>query len=1033
MISATFTYSATLIDNTLGHSLPGEDAILAALSVTATDSDGSSDSASLDVQIIDDVPDAADDSATQTTENLSFTIDALDNDVLGADGVATIDTTQVFVSTQATQGVVTYNPATGLFTYTPNPGAGSSSTTDSFSYTIVDNDGDVSTATVTITLQPDSTPVASPVIAAVDDDGLPLGNAFNADDIDADIGDLNAGEVGDTEAIFVGQLSGNFGNDGPGTYSFASGPAMLGTEPVTLTWDSDTSTLTATSARGPVFTIVVDQMTGQYTLTLLQNVLHSGGDNGEVAEALALTYFAIDSEGDVSPGSTLTVTFGDDAPSDFSPESNIIQDGGSLGGTVPDSTVTGTLGIIVGADAPGVLSFSIADGTPVIDGNTGSPVTVGGDALRFYIDPNTGNLVATTGNSFNTGTIGFTVTLDETGTGSYQFNIFEDLSNGTTTTFDSLESTNAGNANYRGIGADDPATLVDVLLSGTAAGVSATVNTDSNSIGVANQSMDAPGEYLRMDFVSNLTSDAASPTGFAYTGRETTQSFEQFVPQVQGSQAEVVSLRVYAIASAVTQAAAPDSNPVNGLAAGETIEQITMITVTNYLTGQTSDAFDVTTLAVNVSTAVAFGISVTRNADGSVTFSGLQEGDSYSIATATDFSAVIVQAVSGSFDLGIFSIGSFNAGEDIELSFGVTVTDADGDTANGTINVNVDQDGSSLMAPAAMELNALVSEDKIASLTSEEIAAANDDGSIYGTGGFTINGANGVLADAAYAIGGIVAANDGMAAARAEQRLSLVAMNHAALAGLLVGLPVAAAAHSDLGQFVNARVANDFSGPDFSESLSLPTRAGLAGFEGAMLLGENAAPRAWADLAASRSISDAGAQLQHNPLEFAGEVSGAPSAPAWAAEEFSPAAPVFFNGSQAGDPGLMEALLLGGDNVALPAAVDLVSGDQAPVDMMDALLLIGGDNAAMPAFVDLASSGLAQQTVVDALAGNLVDHLIDQVVGGSDMAGPAPIAAKPEFLIDMLSFDLTGSAQVSGSFQDSAPLDDAAQLALING
>ena len=47
-------------------------------------------------------------------------------------------------------------------------------------------------------------------------------------------------------------------------------------------------------------------------------------------------------------------------------------------------------------------------------------------------------------------------------------------------------------------------------------------------------------------------------------------------------------------------------------------------------------------------------------------------------------------------DLGIFSIGSFNAGDDIELSVDVTVTDEDGDTADGTIDVTIDQDGSAV-------------------------------------------------------------------------------------------------------------------------------------------------------------------------------------------------------------------------------------------------------------------------------------------------------------------------------------------------
>ncbi len=395
--------------------------------------------------------------------------------------------------------------------------------------------------------------------------------------------------------------------------------------------------------------------------------------------------------------------------------------------------MTGTLGLSIGADTPAQLTFNVADGTPVIDGNTGSPVTVGGIALKYFIDPVSGLLIATTGAAYNDGTIGFIVSLDPSGTGSYQFSIFEDLSNGTTTEFNDLTSSAAGNVNYRGVGEDDPATTIDLLLSGTANGAIATVNTDSDSIGVANQSMNASsGESLRIDFVNNLTTGAGTTTGFGYTGRAQTTSYQQEIPQVQGAQSNTVGFRVYAIDSTNTQATAPDSNPDNGLGAGETIEQITFVTVTDYLTGATSAEFNVLSLAIGATGNVGFGVTVTRNADGSVTFNGIQEGDSYAIKTTEEFSAIIVKATSGEFDLGVLSIGSFNAGEDIELSFGVVATDEDGDTATGTINVTVDQDGSSAGAMAA------------ASTTStQSLASFSTDTVLYGDTGTTTGGKGG--------------------------------------------------------------------------------------------------------------------------------------------------------------------------------------------------------------------------------------------------------------------------------------------------
>ncbi|MBO6946327.1 MAG: hypothetical protein JJ852_12180, partial [Altererythrobacter sp.] len=61
VISATFDYEATLLDNTLAHDELGQDDIVNMLTVTADDQDGSNDSAVLDIQIIDDVPTARDD------------------------------------------------------------------------------------------------------------------------------------------------------------------------------------------------------------------------------------------------------------------------------------------------------------------------------------------------------------------------------------------------------------------------------------------------------------------------------------------------------------------------------------------------------------------------------------------------------------------------------------------------------------------------------------------------------------------------------------------------------------------------------------------------------------------------------------------------------------------------------------------------------------------------------------------------------------------------------------------------------------
>jgi len=721
---ATGQYTVTLEDNVLhvDDNTNTENNASAVLTFTAIDSEGDPTDATLTITFDDDVPTANDDTfnqADQGGENTAVTGNVSTNDTEGADSPVTY----AYNNDHDGEGTLDFD-SDGSFTYTPADGEEGTVT---FSYTLTDADGDESTATVTINLEDDSEPTAGTVTALVDDDGLSGGNGPNVagDDLDANTDGNN------NDIVFVGTMTGSAGPDGPATFSFAG---MVGqtdqagsgsfAETISYTWSLDGNTgigtLTGVSdVRGDVFTVTLDTATGSYTVTLLQNWLHDGGDDGELAggvDSLNLTYTVSDSDTPAdSADGTLTIQFGDDAPLAFTPDSGFVND--ETDAIAPHPTITEALNLSIGADTPAQIEFSVADGTPVMDGNTGEAVSVGSDPLFFYTDPNTGNLVATTGTAWNDGTVGFVVELDATGTGSYTFTVMNDLSNGTTTTFSDLTSTNAGNVLFRGVGVDDPTTEVDVILSGSnSGGTGLTVNTDSDSIGLGNQSMDG-GETVRIELVTNLTSGAADASGFDYGVHVPTNAFEQDIPQVQGAQSETVAIRVYALN--VTGDNAPstfDTSPAPGFS-DATIVRVTSVTVTEN-TGEVSvinisgltlgDTFLINNNLANADDEPIVGV---LNSDGSVTIIGLQQGDSYAIGTgANDFEAVAVTALASgttaaasgvtatssedSFDLGIFSIGSFNAGEDIELSFGVTVTDEDGDTADGTINVTVDQDGS---------------------------------------------------------------------------------------------------------------------------------------------------------------------------------------------------------------------------------------------------------------------------------------------------------------------------------------------------
>jgi len=136
VISATFSYSASLLDNTLEHDTLGQDDVVRMLTVTADDSDGSSDSASLDVQIIDDAPSidvtaGSDAGVVLTTQDAETDGNPTDTDTAisaaqfggvfalsfatGADGAATPSLGYVLSVTDAVSGLTSNGAAINLY------------------------------------------------------------------------------------------------------------------------------------------------------------------------------------------------------------------------------------------------------------------------------------------------------------------------------------------------------------------------------------------------------------------------------------------------------------------------------------------------------------------------------------------------------------------------------------------------------------------------------------------------------------------------------------------------------------------------------------------------------------------------------------------------------------------------------------------------------------------------------------------------------------------------------------------------------
>ena len=151
LANGEITYSYTLSNNTAGDSTQD------VFAVVVTDHSGDTATASLTVHVVDDVPTAHDDSASQASINAAVSVNVIANDVQGADGVNLATGVQVVNGSLTGTGALHYN-GDGTFTYTPTTGESGDVT---FQYTITDGDGDTSTATVTIHLMANSIPTIS--------------------------------------------------------------------------------------------------------------------------------------------------------------------------------------------------------------------------------------------------------------------------------------------------------------------------------------------------------------------------------------------------------------------------------------------------------------------------------------------------------------------------------------------------------------------------------------------------------------------------------------------------------------------------------------------------------------------------------------------------------------------------------------------------------------------------------------------------------------------------------------------------------
>ncbi len=709
-----------------------------------------------------------------------FALDATDTTAGDGDGIgrgAPITLSQVGNVITGSAGGVDYftisiDSATGDVTFTqlapiwhPTPGGSydeaaglntAAAANIQVQQTVTDGDGDTASATINVgqgvfSIQDDGPDAAVNGAAQLDTivldesrpegtdtpgGGAPNGDAsatanfadnfaavtdFGADGAGSVVYSLSLSANGIASGLFALQPSDVSAGDGDGYGQGAS-----------ITLSINAGVITGSAGGVDYFTISIDSATGVVTFTQLAPIWHptpgaSFDETATLTTAAAANVQVVqtvtDADGDVD---TAAINVGqgvfsiqDDGPQAIQPDPATLEN--EAGATVTeDLDDDGEVITDFGEDGAGKVRFAN------ITNGEDSGLTSSDDPIEYWLSNDGQTLQARTNSTNGTdGQLIFTVQINQA-TGDYTVTMTGTVDNGAGVTFDNLTSTKAGNVDVRAVGADDPATTVDLILTASANGANSTINTDSDSIGSANQSMDQ-GETVRIDFVENAVTNAAKPNGFAYGDHVGTNSLLQAIPQVQGSQNETVAFRVYALNTTNNDTAAPDDTPVAGNPA---FSDSTTVAITHV----TIDGFDVGETPVTVAlgpagtwTTVAYGVSARLESDGSVTFTGVQQGDQYGIETTADFNAFAVTSLpagvgpvggtstTNSFDLGVFAIGRVDTGDPINISFDLSITDADGDTVTmpGAIDITLEPATDSLAATS--------------SFSAQSFSAANDD------------------------------------------------------------------------------------------------------------------------------------------------------------------------------------------------------------------------------------------------------------------------------------------------------------------
>ncbi len=398
-----------------------------------------------------------------------------------------------------------------------------------------------------------------------------------------------------------------------------------------------------------------DAATGvlNYTYTLAETVDHGVPGRDSVFEDFTVELVDNDASMPEVSSATLAVRVIDDAPLAFKPDTSYLVDQEPY-----TRTVSAELNFdSVGADGLGSVWFSGFTPGAIATDAFGNPLTLNGQGLRLYYGDDQSVLLAKTAD----GSVGIEVHLDAAAN-TYTLTTHGVIANGVKISTVDLTGVGGGNPALKAL-IDIGGSTKDVVLT-TKSGDS--INTNSTEIGISDGQSFKTGELIRYDFV-NGAQVAGSGANKIFTGYDGTHNqvseFRQAITKANGS----VNLTVTAILT--------DSD--------------------NVFYGDTDEG-ELDLAASDIRVLNASGVDVTdlvtvADSGNSVTISGMQERWSFVVSSPVAFTALQVEgaAGTGTFKLGFFSTVQVLPGQPIDLAFGVTGSDADGDTASGSIHTTL--------------------------------------------------------------------------------------------------------------------------------------------------------------------------------------------------------------------------------------------------------------------------------------------------------------------------------------------------------